>query len=110
MVGKDRRAVGGAYAGDVGEVLDGDRQASEQAAFSGRQARDAVGMRARAFEAQCRQRVDGAVDRRNTALQRSEEVMRRDLLAPQQVDDRAGVGAMELDVTLLGCARGVAGV
>jgi len=33
--------------------------------------------------------------------------MRHDLLAAQQVDDRAGVGAMEFDVTLQGWARGV---
>jgi len=34
MVAKNGRAVGGAHAGDVGEILDGDRQAGEPARLS----------------------------------------------------------------------------
>ena len=95
MVGEDRRPVGGAHAGDVGQILDGNRHAGKHATLGNGQARQTVGVRPRALEAQRGQRIDGAVDRRNATLERVEEVVRGDVLATQQIDDGAGVGAIE---------------
>jgi hypothetical protein len=98
VVGENRRAVGGAHAGDVSQVLDDHRKAGQQAALRYRLAHERIGVPARALEAQGRQRIDGRIDRRDSPLQRVEKVVRADLLPPQQVDDRAGVSAIEVGV------------
>jgi hypothetical protein len=51
-----------------------------------------------AREAQRRQRIDGGIDSRDAPLQYGEEVARADLLAAQQIDDRAGVRAKEIGI------------
>ena len=92
VVLEDRRAVGGAHAGDVGQVLDRHRHAGKQPALLGRQLHQPVGMGAGAREAQRRQRVDRRVDRGDARLKRVEQVVRRDLPALEPIDQRAGVG------------------
>ena len=57
MVGKDRRAEGGAHARHLRQILDGHRQAGEQAV-----AGDGIGALPRAVETGGRNGVDRAVD------------------------------------------------
>ncbi len=80
MIPEDRRAVGRAHAGDVGQVLDGDRQTAEPsglalglAAFAAHQA---PGVLAAAIEAQGRQRVDRRLDLGDAPLGRIDQIQR----------------------------------
>jgi hypothetical protein len=56
MVAEDRRAIGRTHSGDIGEILDCDRQAAEPAGLSlslaTLAAHQPFGMRARALDAQ----------------------------------------------------------
>ena len=87
MVAEDRRAVGRAHAGDIGEILDGDRQAGEPAGLSLRLATFAAhqpfGMGTRAIDAEGRQRIDRRLDLRDPPRRGVDEVERRDLAALQ---------------------------
>ena len=64
----------GFHAGDVGEVLDRNRQTGEQAAFAGRLLHQRFGVRAGAVEAKDRQRIGLAVDLGDPVLKRVEQV------------------------------------
>ena len=87
VVPEDRRAVGRAHAGDVGQVLDGDRQAAEPSGLTlglaPLAAHEAPGVLARAIEAQGRQRVDRGLDLGDAPLGRVDQVERRDVAALQ---------------------------
>ena len=54
----------------------------------------------RPVEAACRQRIHGAVDRRDALFQRVEQVVRRDLAAFQARHDHYGILADEIVVHL----------
>ena len=86
----DRRALRGQHARDIGEVLDRDRQAREQAALGRPVFHQRLGVVAGAVEAQRRQRVDLAVDFGDALFQHVEQIERRDFAGIQFVDDGAG--------------------
>ena len=81
VVRVDRRALRGAHARDIDQVLDRDRHAGKLAALRDRLLHQPVGMLARPVEAARRQRIDGAIDRRDALFQRVEQIVRRDLAA-----------------------------
>ena len=87
MIPEDRRAVGRAHAGDVGQVLDGDRQTGEPAGLAlglaPLAAHQAPRVLARAIETQRRQRIDGRLDLGDAPLGRVDQVERRDIAALQ---------------------------
>ena len=88
MVGEDRRAVGGAHARHVVEVLDRHRQSAEPAGFAGGRAggatrHDLPGMIARAIETEGRHRVHGGFDLGDTVGGDFDQLERRDLLLLQ---------------------------
>ena len=68
LILEDRRALGGAHARDIGEVLDRHRHAGEQAALAGRLFHQRSACGAGAIEAQRRQRVDLADRPRRSAV------------------------------------------
>ena len=85
MIPEDRRAVGGAHAGDVGQVLDGDRQAAEPsrlplslAALSSHQAPRVL---APALKAKGWQRVEGRLHLGDAPLGSIDQIERRDVAA-----------------------------
>ena len=86
----DRRALRGPDIGDVGEVLDRDRQAGEQAALGRLLLHQRLGVIAGALEAQRRQRIDGAIDLADALFQHVEQVERRDVALLELADDRVG--------------------
>ena len=86
----DRRALRGQHALDIGQVLDRDRHAGEQAALAGGLFHQRPGVGAGAIEAQRRQRVDLAVDLGDPLFQHIEQIERRDLAGIELVDDGAG--------------------
>jgi len=49
-----------------------------------------------AIEAQRRQRIDGRIDGGDAPFQDRKQFVRADLVSAKQVDDRAGVGAVEI--------------
>jgi len=87
MVAKDRRAVRGAHALDVHQVLDRDREPGEPARLLLRlaplAAHQPLRVRPGALEAQRRQRVHRGLDRGDPPLRRVDELERRDLVPPQ---------------------------
>src|SRR5205814_4750711 len=88
VIGEQRRAVGRAYARDIGEVLDRDRQAGEPARLAGGLAgratlHEAAGVFARAIEAQSRQRVYGRLDLGDALGGGFNQLKGRDLAIPQ---------------------------
>ncbi len=88
VVGEQWRAIGGAHAGDIGEVLDRDRQAREPArfalGFAGLADHDASGMSAGAVETKRGQRVHRRLDLGDTFGRSFDEVERRDLALLQE--------------------------
>jgi len=62
-------------AGDGREVLDGNRQAGQHAAFVGRDCHETVGVISGLVEAAGRQRIDHGVDGLDPALHRVESVV-----------------------------------
>ena len=86
MLGEDRRALGGAHAGHVDQVLDGHGKAVEVAGrrLVGRRVHEPPGMLSRPLEAQGGQRVDRPVNRADAGLGGVDELQRRDLAAFQQ--------------------------
>ena len=83
----DRRALRGQDAGDIGQVLDRDRQPREQPALGGRLLHQRGGVLAGAVEAQRRQRVDLAVDLGDAFFQHVEQVERGNFARFQFADD-----------------------
>jgi hypothetical protein len=88
----DRRALRGQNALDIGEVLDRDRQAREQAAIADRFVHQGPGTDPGAIEAQRRQGVHFAVNLGDALLQHVEQIKRRDFARPEFIDDRARGG------------------
>ena len=85
VIPEDRRAVGGAHARDIGEILDGDRQAREPSglalgvtALAGHEAPRVL---AGPVEAERWQGVDGGLDLGDASLGRVDQVERRDVPA-----------------------------
>ena len=90
MVGVDRRAPGGAHALHRHQVLDRDGHAAEPAARAlGLRVvgHDALGMGARAVDAERRDRVEMPVGRRDALRARLDQLQRRDLAPAEQVDN-----------------------
>ena len=85
----DRRALRGEHARDVGQILDRDRHAREQAALGPRLLHQLGGVLAGAVEAERRQRVDLAVDLGDALFQHVEQIERRHVSLVELVDDGA---------------------
>jgi VCBS repeat-containing protein len=83
----DRRSLRRQHARDISEVLDWDREPSEQPALAFRLLHQLFCMGSGTIEAQYRQRVDLAVDLGDPPFQYIEQVERRDLAGIQFFDD-----------------------
>jgi hypothetical protein len=90
VVGIDRRAVGAAYALHFRQVLDGHRQAGQQAALRHGARKQRVRMSACTVKAQGWQGVDLWIDTLDARFQCIEQVVRLDIAAFEQRDDIDG--------------------
>ena len=80
MIAKDRRTVGGSNAGDIDQILDRYRQSCKPArlgfGFAQSPHHQLARMRARALEAQRRQRVHRAVHCADACFERVDQIER----------------------------------
>src|SRR5690625_1491110 len=87
MIRIDRRAMGRAYAGDIREILDRDRQPAQYAPLARRQSLDRLRMFSRPVETERWQSIDLPIDCVDPGLQRFQHPSMADIAPVQPVEN-----------------------